>query len=238
MTDSSKDYLVIKIGGSAFDLGRTCIEPLCDSVLHLQRQSKFVLCVGGGPCLDFLKDTRDEYELTESQYQALSSGFIQVQAAIIERFIPETQLVYSNNLACIQELLEENIAPLVIPGTDWSYAQSPADTDFLALLVAEELKQTQVVFIKDTPGIYYECPQADSTPFAPPIERINTEELINTVSRVGADGRDEHLIEDSAVTFLSHSEYVKSVFFLNCREPASLQQFLQGHMYGSVLTAH
>lgn len=205
---------IIEIGGSMFDLGVEFIKPLCLEIMRLSNTGlydQFIITVGGGPAHDVIKDLKDEYSLPEHVYDHMTAYSLIINEILIKQYLNH-EIIFPSS-ACHSK------------------------SDLQCLRIAEHHGCEEVIFIKDSKGIFDHDPndlkQQDNNPmFFPRIDIKNFEDLVD---RTGSDGRGDHLIEDSALEFFKKSEIIKTIRFLDGCDVLCLSKYFNDEDPGSVL---
>jgi len=199
---------VIKIGGSAFDLGARVVIPLCKSLDKI-KSSDLYITAGGGILLDVMKDIKEDYQINNKLYDNFSWKLIDVNLKTLGLFV-------NNHKVCTIKETED------IRGSE---------SDVHTVRLAEELNINTIVFLKDTSGIFSKDPNRyENARF---YSEATSNEMKNEISRIGVDNRGGHLIEDSAIDIFQESKVVKEIIILDCKDKFSFQKFLDGESIGS-----
>lgn len=217
--------LLIKIGGSAFDLGSKCIIPLCKKIQKLSGNNDFILTVGGGPALDVMKNIKDDYGISDELYESLSIESIVIHAKLVEELIPNAKYVNSKNLKLVSHLLKNKKIPILthIHKSLTKENLKNSKTDAHIIEIANFFNIAEIIFLKDTKGIFNKDPNTHKDAIF--LEEVKIKDFEH-ISRIGSDGRGEHLIEDSALKLFGKSNIVKAISILNCKDTSSLERYV------------
>lgn len=217
--------ILIKIGGSAFDLGSKCIINLCKKIQELSKDNNFILTVGGGPALDVLKNIKNDYGISDKLYENLSIESIVIHAKLVEELISNAEYVNSKNLNLIPNLLKNKKIPILThihnPLTKENLKNSKTDAHIIE--IANFFNISEIIFLKDTKGVFNKDPNIHKKAIF--LENIKIKDF-KKISRIGLDGRDEHLIEDSALKLFNKSNIVKSISILDCKDVNLLENYI------------
>ncbi len=224
---------LVKIGGSVFDLGAKQVTAVCEDIVKHSQGNQFVIAVGGGPSLDTLKNVRGE--IGEEMYQYLSTKAIVINARVLETIIPNSKYIEPIEIPKIESLLTTGILPIV-SHIDKSFTQDlpnkNSTTDTHDMAIAEYLHIKDIVFIKDTKGVFDKDPNIhrDAVFF----ETAKPDDFFSKrINRIGTDGKDKHLIEDDALTLLQRSTLINSISIIDCKDTTALAKWLNNESVGS-----
>ena len=225
--------LLLKLGGSTFDAGPGPVYSVCRRLVDLQKSMPIVVTVGGGPPLDSLKDARDLYDLPEEVYEGLAAHFISVQAHVVERIIPGSVYLSRDEISKVSQHLDQGQVVVMSHVRLGVGDPRDSDSDAHTFRIAEFLGVQDVLFVKDTPGIFEQDPAIN--PRAKFFPSISLVDFVSGVSRTGTDGRGQHLVEDAALEIMQVSPVLKSLTIINCRKPALIDLYVAGKPVGSTL---
>jgi uridylate kinase len=243
----SRKRFVVKIGGSGFDVLYYKRAPLIliaflREVVRLHRYHDFIITVGGGPSQDIVKRFRDHVTIDAATYADASYHALLVHGLLVAALLEyRGELIRETDIAKITPTYLREKIPVVthvpgrlgetIIGAPIPRSESDAQTNALA----EHLQVEEIIYAKNTPGIFPRDPNIE--PVLPPeaiLPAVSVDEL-RVLSRVGEDGHDEHLIENLGLTVFEHSTHVQRVRVIDINQPSMLATAVRGATAGSVI---
>lgn len=241
---------LIKIGGSIFDIARyggelAVFENTLKAIKELYDMGyKFVLTVGGGPLGDSEAAIRasglysDPDSVIRTQIGRLSAELKRVcgleSRAIKERWEFETLLsvLYDKGRPLVTIPIIQSIPRGLANGEQ---GVPPRQSDAVSIVAAAYFQLPNVVYVKDTPGVFGEDPKRPGQATMLFYPRIFSDQVISRISRTAVNPADGnmtpgHLIDDEGLRKLTDSRnpfgaYVKVV---NGRDPAAIKAAVTG----------
>ena len=242
---------LIKIGGSMYDttedkesngadfngLLKTCAD------IHTSGK-RIILTVGLGRKGDPIKDDLSQDRLTDETYDKQVPIALSSNAEMVQDYLKQLDVKaqYSKAHSGITaEYLDEKVA--IICEAPEFMKLNPRDSDAHTLGIAELYGIKTVAFAKDTEGIYLKDPKIDENRESNPLlKTILASELLagevdgRTIERKGTDGRNEHLIEDSALRFLLEKcKFVERIHIVDGKNPEAIKYAISGEFDGEPL---
>ena len=230
-----KPKFVVKIGGSAFDLlyykgKKPIIKDIAAKLRQLHLNYGIVATVGGGPFADVVKgyDVAGYYKdlmLTN----ALKNNCLYLEFALggLGEIIPPEGFAKVNDA-----YLESRIA--IMYHTPEKVPLSDSDTHALSL--TELLMADRLYFLKNTPGIYIRDPNINSEEPDIFVKKATIDDFLSgRISRIGADGRGEHLIETSALHYYRNTGHLHEIRIMDANNPENIEYALRNVDVGSII---
>jgi uridylate kinase len=244
--EGRKRYL-FKIGGSAFDLvfyrkNPQVLTSFLSKVIDLHQDNDIILTVGGGPSQDIAKRFKKDMKVDDKTYQDISYHALKIHALLVAgmlekygEYVPPEDIIKVND-----DYLREKIPVFShIPnylgqelfGVDIPYSQSDAATNALG----EFLRVKKIFYVKNTGGIYPSDPNAEPRLSEKDIIRKLSIDKIYSLSRIGEDGMDEHLIENLGLLIFQKSKNYKQIHVIDIKDPNSIEKAFKSKAVGSVI---
>lgn len=230
-----KPKFVVKIGGSAFDLlyyerKKSIVRDISTKLKQLHSEYGIIATVGGGPFMDVVKG----YDVGDTFRDEMATNSLRNNCLYLEFAL---------------EGLGEIILPEDIDKVDGDYLEnriaimyhSPekvplSDSDTHALSLTELLMINKLYFLKNTPGIYLRDPNIKSEEPNKFVRKVTINDFFNgTISRIGADGRDQHVIETSALNYYRNTRYLYEIRVMDANNPNNIEHALRNVEVGSVI---
>ena len=261
---------IIKIGGSIFDLvekedSPRVLEQLLSEIGYMYQTHPLILTAGGGPRQDVEKTFRRQLQLPGSEFDDYSRGVLQSQAktiaGLLDRLGIDADYVSPDELRLLD--VSGNYLRKRIPVVSLSNGHIPAsESDTHTLDIADTLVLPEVIFAKNTEGIYRWDPNVKYHKLEKLKERLRerglnpfemfgrknellpqilaSEILQGKISRLGYDRdgnmTDNHVIETGALKhFLEQVKYVQRIHVINGAKQGVIKAALEGQPVGSYI---
>lgn len=230
-----KSKCVVKVGGSAFDIlyydkKKTIVVSIARKIIDLHPKYGFVLTVGGGPFTDVVKG----YNVKGYHKDLMVTNALKNNCLYLEFLLEGVgEIITPENFNNINdEFLENKIAityhaPVDVP---------LSDSDTHSLAIAELLAINNLYFLKNTPGIYMRDPNTYSDEPNKLVKCATIDDFLSgRISRVGSDGRDEHLIETSALIYYKNIRHFDKIRVMDANNAENIEYALRNVDVGSVI---
>ncbi len=202
-----------------------------------------ILTVGGGPSSEPVKQASENLQISPEQQRRLARMSFRQQASTLVDLLskmgaPATIVSDTRDLQYVESIIKSGNAPPRVPvvlnipnGYPSARFSAPAEkSDELSVALADMFGEPVVTFVKDTDGVYTRDPHLQRRQVAMLPEQFRGQIiqlmrvypydfLAGNISRKGSDGRDQHLVENSALYVLQRSMVVGSIQVVNGRNP-------------------
>ena len=226
---------VVKIGGSVFDLlyykrNKSVVGDIAKKLVTLHSEYSFVVTVGGGPFMDVVK----VYDVDEQYKDLMATNALKNNCLYLEFILDGLgETVHPEDFDKISDCYLKKKIPLMYHAPE---GIPLFDSDTHALAVAEVLEVGRIYFLKNTPGIFQRDPNGNSEEPNDFIQRATIDDFLSgKISRVGVDGDDEHLIENSALEFYRSARHINEIRVLDANNSENIEYALKNVSVGSVI---
>ncbi|MBI2140793.1 hypothetical protein HYU16_00035 [Candidatus Woesearchaeota archaeon] len=237
---SMYDLIETREGADAFN---ALVESLAD--LIKRNEYNIIITVGGGPFYDPTKQAIENLTLSSGQERSLARMSFRQQAetliGIFSQMGVQAQRIEDTKLLQAVESIVKSGSPLPyvpvvlrIPESypNARYTVPPERSDELAVALADLFHEPNVIFIKDTASVYMRdinltpeqvraLPQQFQGHNTRLVRVYSDHILAGQISRVGPDGKDQHLVENTALRAMQNSLVVGSIQVVNGRDSKS-----------------
>lgn len=235
--------------------GANVFSELIEELANLEKQKRYniILTVGGGPFYDPAKQAKEYLELSDEQARKQARTALRQQAVtlvdMLSKWEVPAQIIETTTLLQAIASVVNGGQPtpyvpvvLTIPRDypDAEFTAHPEESDKLAIALAHYFNAPNVIFVKDAEGVHLRDPNLTQEQIAALPEkfrrgpncrfaRIYAQDIAaGKISRIGSDGRNGHLIDDSALEVLINSMRVGSVQVVNGRKPEEVTAAISG----------
>ncbi|NVM03006.1 MAG: hypothetical protein HWN67_11755 [Candidatus Helarchaeota archaeon] len=208
---------LIKIGGSLLSNPVT-LKKLLKTFKHIIKVHSIVILPGGGAFADLVRQYHLKYGFSDSTAHKLAIVTEDLVGILIAEYIEEG--ILTNNLDNTQQLLIQSKIPILLPSNivlelneiphSWDVT-----SDSIAVYLADKLKITSVILVKDVDGLYTADPKKN--PDA---------QLIPLIKAVDLKKYDESCVDRALPNFIK--KYKVVVYLLNGNFPDRISQILNG----------
>jgi len=271
--------VVVKVGGSMSDLtvyerekgGFETYSAMIAALGSLMPQYNFVLMVGGGPVGDTMYDAdvrlgpqstimRANYmqqaKNLKEQLAVHTTGMTdslghEISVNVVDRQSANAIMPMFRNHSLERMRAPYGIVVIEAPqGLMSDKFIPPGSSDLLSVKTAAYLEVPNIIFLKDTDGIYMIDPNLSPEDAAqklspnfqryvennPRFKRIYAGDILEgVISRVGARGGNQHLIEDEALLGLQRNPNVGAIQIVNGRNSDEVTRAINGEPVGSFI---
>ena len=256
---SPKLIVTVKVGGSSLDAEvdpaerhQRYIGSLMSALEILAKKYSIVAVPGGGPPNDYREALLDKYgpmySLTESD--EMSAATLRMNARNLEIISNrKAELIEPEQYLTAAKVFENGHIVLMYHAPDHvviKHKLMASTSDSHTLAIADLHRCRNVVFVKRTDGLYLTDPRKgvesdrefhERTKNNRKIPVVKASDLLvgwtaqgEKISRIGSDdGRDEHVIENSAIEYLiSEARYVERIVITTISRPELLERAFEG----------